>query len=491
MNATHVKSAGSLAAGLLLTLIAALALAGCLRVGPDYQKPQTDAPEKWDLPQDPALRPTEGDLRTWWVVFNDPQMSALIEQAGKNNLDLRVAYAKVKEAWGNLGVARGDMLPALNGTATYTRERGSENDVSPGGVTVNSYNISANASWEVDLFGRVSRSIEAAKADFEASEEDRVDVMISLYAEVAKTYLTIRATQAQLAIARDNIVSQKQVMALTQSRFENGLATGLDVSQAESVLASTESEIPPLQITLTNSYNSMDLLLAQQPGGTRKLLEETKPVPKPPLEVAVGVPADTLRQRPDVRYAERNLAAATARVGQATAELYPKFSLLGTIGLAATEPGDVFRSNSYLFSFGPQLSWNLFKGGAIRAQIQVQDAQTEQALLTYEKTVLNALQEVQSALNAYTQQQARVAALERTVKASRRTLKLAVDLYTDGLSDFQPVLDAERTLFQYDSQLAQARGDLAANLVTLYKSLGGGWRVGEQATAQPAATEKK
>lgn len=478
MISTRRTSTALALAGLLL---AATALPGCLKVGPDYKTPETKTPASWDLPDDKFLKPDPAAIQRWWEVFGDPQLNELIVRAGQSNLDLRTAHARVKEAWANIGVVRGEIMPALSASGSYARQRGSEYAPTPGGVTFDNYQIGANASWEIDLFGRISRSIEAATADYQASEEDRVDVMVSLYAQVATTYFTIRATQAQLAATNENIQSQKQVLALTQSRFRNGLANDLDVSQAETVLASTQAEVPPLKITLAKSFSAMDLLLGQPPGASAKLLGEVEPIAQPPRMVAVGAPADILRQRPDIRRAERQLAAATARVGQDTARLYPSFSLLGNIGLASTNASDLFRSGSYLFSLGPQFNWNVFQGGAIRAQIQVRDAQTEQALLNYEQTVLSALKEAQDAQTAYVQQLARVEHLARTVSASRRTLKLGLELYKEGLTDFQSVLDAQRTLFQYDNQLAQAKGEAAGNLVGLYKALGGGWRAGQHA----------
>ncbi len=456
-------------------LLAVLFQSGCL-VGPDYTAPEVKVPEKWRLPESALLVPAESDIRSWWKVFQDPMLTSLINEAAASNLDLKVAVARVKEARARLGVARGELLPAVDATGSATRNLGSQNDVTPGGATYDRYSGNLDASWEIDLFGRIRRSVEAAEADFQATQEERVGVMVTLYAEMATNYLQVRTIQARLATSVKNIKSQKEVLELTRVRFKNGLATGLDVSQAEQVLASSEAELPPLYNNLNQSINAVALLLAKPPGAVQDRLANPQPIPMLPAQVAVGVPLDIMRQRPDIRTAERQLAAATARIGQATADLYPSFSLTGSLGLAASDTSNFFSSGSRFYSFGPSFNWNLFAGGRIRAQIKVQDALTEQALLTYEQTVLTALQEVDNAATGFFQQTRRVNALYQSVKAARRTLKLSLSLYKEGLKDFQSVLDAQRSLFEADNQLAQAKGELTTNLVQLYKALGGGWR---------------
>lgn len=465
-------------------LFAGLFLSGCL-VGPDYTSPEVKLPENWRLPESALLVPSEADIRTWWKVFQDPMLTEFINQAGASNLDLKVAVARVKEARARLGVARGELLPAVDAAGSATRQRTSENTATPGGVTADNYSGSLDASWEIDLFGRIRRAVEAAQADYQASQEDRIGVMVTLYAEMATNYLQVRTTQARLAASQKNIQSQKEVLELTQVRFKNGLATGLDVAQAEQVLASSEAELPPLYNGLNQSINAVALLLAKPPGAVEERLSKAKPIPLIPAQVAVGVPLDILRQRPDVRSAERQLAAATARIGQATADLYPSFSLTGSLGLASMETSDFFNTGSRFYSFGPSFNWNLFAGGAIRAQIKVQDALTEQALLTYEQTVLIALNEVDNAATGFFQQRRRVTALKQSVKAARRTLELSLKLYKEGLKDFQSVLDAQRSLFDADNNLAQASGELVTNLVQLYKALGGGWRPAQRPQALP------
>ncbi|KIX15253.1 efflux transporter outer membrane subunit [Dethiosulfatarculus sandiegensis] len=475
----------------LPALAMAFFLGGCAAVGPDYVAPKPEMPSAWQEIEDPAVKPGEAQIRTWWTVFDDPLLTSLIERAAKGNLDLMTAMARVKQARAQLGVATGEMLPTLDASGSATRQRGSEYDIAPGGVTQDRLLGQLDASWEIDLFGRIRRSIEAAKADYQATTEDRNDVMLTLYADVARTYFAARTAQARFYTAQENIRSQKKVLKLTKTRLDTGLATSLDVAQAESVLASSEAELPPFKIDYYQSVHALALLLGKQPGALKAELKAFKPIPKLPAEVKLGMPADLLRRRPDIRQAERSLAAETARIGVATADLYPSFTITGAFGVAATDAGDLFKSGSGLYSFGPAFSWNLFQGDRIRAQIRAQDAVTEQALYTYEQTVLKALGEVEDALTSYVQARIRVEALKRTVQASRRTLELSVGLYKDGLKDFQSVLDAQRSLFSYANEYAAAQGDTAANLVQLYKALGGGWQPVDSEPKKKEETEQK
>ncbi len=462
-----------LAASILLATI--LMATGCMTVGPDYKKPTPSMPEYWHQSIDPALVPDNALIYHWWKIFEDPMLTQLIEQAADTNLDIKVAVARVNEARARLRAVSGEQGPLIDATGDTRRQRGSENDVSMGGTTYTRHAVGLDASWEVDLFGRVRRSVEAVAADLQSIREDQNDVMVTLYAEVALTYLAIRTYQSRLTAASGNIDSQKQVLALTRSRFKHGLATDLDVAQAERVLGSSEAEVPPLRIELSRAINTIGVLLGRNPGTFYEKLNPVKPIPVPPYKITIGIPADLLRQRPDIRRAERELAAQTARIGIAKADLYPRLSLLGTFGLAAIDSKNLFESGSRAFTFGPSLRWNLFDGNRIRSLVKVEDARTEQILLRYEQTLLNALNETENALTRYKEQRLRLEALERTVVAARRSVKLATGLYKEGLTDFQNVLDAQRALFTFENQYAEARGDSVANLVRLYKALGGGW----------------
>ena len=473
--------------GLAVFVAAALLLGGCAAVGPDYKKPETKMPGAWELASGPGLKPSDADIRQWWRVFDDPLLVRLIDEAGKNNYDLKVALAKIREYRAQIGVARGGLLPSLDASGSVVNQRTSENAGSTvGGITDSMYTTGLDASWEIDLFGGIRRKIEAAYGDYQATQEERNDTMISLYASLAQAYYTLRSAQAQIVAVNDNIKSQRDVLKLTQTLYENGLTTGLDVAQGEYLLASSEAQLPPLRDTVNQSINNIALLVGQKPGYLMTELRINQPVPDPPAEVAVGVPADLLRRRPDIRKAERQVAAATARIGQATAQLYPSFSITGALGLSAIDSNKLFNASSHYFSIGPGFTWNIFAGGAIRAQIKVQDYQMEQALYTYQKSILTAMNDVENAFSAYTNQKDTVAALDRTVKAAQKAFKLSLELYRQGLSNFQNVLDAQKTLFDYDTQLALAKGNTINYLISLYKALGGGWAKAEEITGQEA-----
>lgn len=459
---------------LMIAIVIPLVLTGCATVGPDYQPPVMEMPGAWQGTDDPALLPRAQLVQKWWSLFHDPLLDRLIQTAAQSNRDLLAAIARMEEARANLGSTRGEYYPQVEANGSAIRQETSDNGLSPG-VEETLHAVGASAGWEVDLFGRIRRSVEAAAADYQASAEDRTDVLISLYANVALTYIDLRTFQARLAAARSNIDSQRSVLALTRSRFRNGLATDLDVAQAQRILASTEAEVPPLNIGLSQSINALAVLLGQTPGSLPSELSEPLDIPLPPKKVTVGVPANLLRQRPDVRRAERRLAAQTARIGVIKADLYPSFSLTGALGFESIDAGTLFNTDSRIASFGPSLRWQIFSGGRIRQQIKAQDARTRQALFGYEQSVLNALREVENALVAYVEDRTRLAALHRSVTAARRSVKLATELYKQGLVDFQQVLDAQRDQFNFENQFAAAKGNSAANFVRLYAALGGGW----------------
>ena len=449
-------------------------ISGCTLVGPDYIPPKPDIKAEWQLAEDPALLPDEQLIVRWWELFNDPLLNRFIITASENNIDLLTAMARIEETRARLGIASQDILPTVDITGEITRTRGSENSVS-GKYVETIYAPGISAGWEIDLFGRIRRSVESATAQYQASQEDRNDVMITVYSHVSLAYLDIRTAQARLAAAQANIDSQKEVLGLVRSRFTHGLSTDLDIAQAERLLARAEAEVPPLNIDLSQAINNLAVLLGQPPGSLYNLLMTPKSIPLPPERATVGVPADLLRQRPDIRRAERELAAQTALVGVATADLYPSFTLNGSLGFESISTSDLFNAGSRVFSMGPSLRWNIFSRKRIQSQIKVQDALTRQRLLAYEYAVLNGLREVENNLKAYIEDRVRLSALERSVDAAQRSVHLATELYKKGLSDFQPVLDAQRDQFEYESQLASAMGNASANFVRLYAALGGGW----------------
>ncbi|HVR86870.1 MAG TPA: efflux transporter outer membrane subunit [Planctomycetota bacterium] len=472
MNPTKL----SLASGLL-------ALASCA-VGPDYQKPTPQVPGDWSEKAsalDPAtsrVTPQPAQVAEWWRTFRDAELTSLVDRAVQSNLDLRIAASRIREARGLRGVSAGALLPAANASADYSRNRGSENVPLPGaGVQSNYYQAGFDASWEIDVFGGIRRSVEAADAQVDASVEARRDVLVTLLAEVARNYIEVRGLQAQIGIARQNLDAQKKTWELTRARLEAGRAAELDVVRAQAQVSTTASQIPVLESQRIQATHRLGVLLGREPGSLREELGGAAAIPAPPPEVPVGLPSELLRRRPDLRQAERELAAATARVGVATADLYPKFSLTGFFALESINAGDFAKWGSRAWSVGPTIQWSIFQGGRILAKIEVENARQERAALLYERSILVALQEVEDALVAYSKEQAHRAELSDSVAANVKAVDLANQRYTQGLVDFLSVLDAQRSLYVSQDTLVQSERQISEYLVALYKALGGGWEM--------------
>jgi NodT family efflux transporter outer membrane factor (OMF) lipoprotein len=457
---------------LVLSMI--LFLSGCLAVGPDYIRPETTAPLGWNtpLPEGMTAAKMTDALSAWWRTLNDPLLSSLIERAVAGNLDLKKARARVREARARRGIAQADLFPALNGAGSATWSRSGEEKGS--GQSGELYAAGFDAGWELDIFGGLRRSLEAAEADFQASQEDLRNVLVTLLAEVALNYVDVRTAHVQIAAAEDNLEAQSETYRLTHWRSEAGLSDELAVQQARYSLENTRSLIPALRARLEQALNRIAILLGENPGQVHPELEKGEPRPVPPLNLAVGLPADLLRRRPDVRQAERQLAAQTARIGVATADLYPKFTLNGSIGLEALSLSSL-SSGIWSLAGGPKITWAIFKGGAIRQNIEVQAALQEQYFIAYEAAVLTALEEVENALVAYAEVQQRSQSLREAAEAARKAVILARYKFEAGLTDFNNVLDAQRSLLSFEEQLAQSEGSIISNLVRLYKALGGGW----------------
>jgi outer membrane protein, multidrug efflux system len=461
---------------LLKAIFLATLLAACAPVGPNYAPPETAAPPQWDTPLKGGLVEKDRDynaLSTWWKTLDDPVLTNLVERAVSGNLDLKSARSRVREARARRGVSEAKLYPAVDAAASATRNRLSESRF--GGDDYNLYSAGFDAGWEIDVFGGIRRSIEAATADLEAEEASLRDVMVSLLSEVALNYLDVRTFQLGIEVAVQNLQAQERSYRLALSRFEAGLTNELSVQQAGYNMESTRSKIPILRTALAAAMNRLSVLLGLAPGTLNKQLKEYAPIPVPPLKVAVGVPAEVLRRRPDIRFAERQLAAQTAQVGVATADLYPKFSLVGSIGLETLSLGNVFSASGLAYLIGPSITWPVFNAGAIRSNIEVQTERQEQALIQYEYTILTALEEVENAMVAYAREQDRMKALKASARAAKRAVLLSESQYQAGLTDFTGVLDAQRSLLSFQEQLAKSRGNVTSNLVRLYKALGGGW----------------
>ena len=454
-------------------MLIVMMLAGCAAVGPNYVPPKTEVSQSWNTPMEDGLNSEATDpnlLAQWWTTINDPNLNYLIERARANNLDIKIAVQRIRESRARRGIAAASFYPNLNtsGSAIKSRTR----DI-PG--TSNFYSANFDAGWEMDIFGGVRRSVEAASADLQVSQENLYDVLVSLLAEVAVNYVDIRTYQARLAAVQASIDLQSETYQLTLMRKEANLVDELVVQQAKYNLESSRSQIPSLQAGLQQSMNSLAVLLGEQPGELQDELQKVEPVPSAPVNVAVGVPADIIRRRPDIRGAERALAAQTARIGVATANLYPSFTLNGSLGLDASSLSNASSSGSWTLSGGPRFSWPIFDAGAIRQNINVQSAFAEEYLLQYKSTVLNALQEVENALISYAQDQQRRENLRQAALAAQEAATLARQEFEVGLIDFTTVLDTQRSLLSFQDQLAQSDGTVTSDVIRLYKALGGGW----------------
>jgi len=471
-----------------LALIAVLLAMGVgCAVGPDYKPPETKAPEQWDgqsvvTPAHPSkTAPEPVTLVEWWNAFNDPTLSSLVEMALRSNLDLRQAEARIRQARASRGVAGAPLLPQVDATALYQKSQGSSEAAGGGAIaTVGGvqklFQVGLDASWEIDVFGGTRRSIEAATADLRAAVEDRRDVLIILAGDVGTNYFNLRGFQQQIAIARKNLEAQKKTAQITHKRFAAGFISRLDVANADAQVSTTEAQIPFLESQARSAIYNLGVLLGKQPAVLEKDLAITAPIPTTPPEIPVGLPSDLVRRRPDIRRAEARIHAATARIGVATADLFPRFNLTGSLGISAndlTRVGNV--SSSKFWSFSPSVTWPVFAGGRIYWNIKLQDALQEETLAAYEKTVLIALKDVETALVAYAKEQERYRSLAEAVINNRKAVDLAMKLYVAGKTDFLNVLTAQRSLYTNEDALTQSTRTLATNLVALYKALGGGW----------------
>ena len=461
----------------ILPSVAGLLLAGgCMTVGPDYKKPETATPVVWDSALGgglTAVQPAAETMSRWWTRLNDPILSDLMEQARTNNLEVRQAEARLRQARAQRGAAKADLLPTLEASASGARTQSSE--VNGERTTSSLFKNGLDASWELDLFGKKRRALEAADASMQASQEDLNDVMVSLFAEVALSYVEVREYQMRLSLTESNIATRAETYDITRWRREAGLTTQLDEEQARLSLEQARADIPSLNTSLQESKHRLAVLLGRTPGALNEVLAESRPIPVPPVEMAVGVPADVLRQRPDVRSSERKLAAQTAQIGVAKAARYPSFSLLGSIGLESLSWDNLYSSGARTAQAAADATWTLFDFGRIRRNIEVQTALQEEALGLYESTVLTALEDVENALVAYANEQTRRLSLVEAAKAGQTAFELARDQYSSGLVDFPTVLDMQRSLLTVQDELAASDGQVTSDLIRLYKALGGGW----------------
>lgn len=488
-----------------------LILAGC-QTASRYERPELEMPDAWLDAE--AMQPLDDggeSLRAWWDQFDDPDLSWLIERALSDSLTLQTAALRIEEAMALRGVSAGERLPSLNGTgaAQTARLSDAEGGAMRDSRSVESYRVGLDATWELDLWGRIRQSVRAADAAVNSAVEDYRDALVILAGEVARQYFVVRELQQRRFFLNENIEAQQTTLRMTQGRYEFGLAPALDVHQAELNLASSQAALAPLQSQLALALNRLAVLTGQPPGAIEiyaypELEDQAVPLRhalnhllaltgEPPMEVApgghprwvhdvpdfgltAGVPADLLHNRPDVRRAEQQLIAQTARLGVARTDLLPRISLSGTFALQAEEISDLGSSGSLSYRLGPTFFWPLFQGGRIRSNIDAVESRVEQAVLQYRQTVLTALEDVENTWVSYQLERDRYAFLQRSVAAAERSVAQVHTLYENGLVPFLNVLDAERSLVQQHDQLAQSRGQIYRGVVQVYRALGSGWQ---------------
>jgi outer membrane protein, multidrug efflux system len=439
--------------------------AGCT-VGPDYKPQDVNAPASWVGTKNAASPDTT--LLQWWTEFNDANLTSLIERAMKSNLDLRQAEERIRQARAASGAAGAGFWPTADVTGSATRNRNAA------GVKSNLFQAGLDAAWELDIFGGTRRNIEAAEADIRASIEDRRDVLVTLVSELAINYVQLRGYQQEIIIAKNNLKAQQQSTSVVRKRYERGFVSALDVANADAQVATTMSQIPLIETSAQQTIYNISVLLGQEPASLLEELSPASSIPLTPPEVPAGLPSDMLRRRPDIRRAEAQIHSTTAQIGVATADLFPKFNLAGNIGVGASKPGDM-RWSQRSWSFGPSASWEIFNAGRVSANIEVQKALQQQAVLTYKKAVLTAIQDVENALIAYTNEQEHHKSLIDAVAANRKAVELSTQLYVEGQTDFLSVLTAQGALYSSEDALVRSTSTLSTDLIAIYKALGGGW----------------
>ena len=473
------------------SLLLVLLLAGCAPVGPQFVRPEAPANPAWLEAELAEFEADTPELANWWQRLNDPILDNLIEIALARNNTLKIAGLRVIEAQANLDIARGRQYPqgqVVVGEASALGASESNANTAAGDLEFTQFNLGASVSWEIDFWGRFRRGIEAADASLLASIAGYDEAVVLLVAAVADAYALIRATEEQLSLAGESAAIQRRSYEIVDVLFRNGDSSELDTLQARTLLLSTEAAIPGLEEGLQLAKNALSGLLGMPPGDLDELLGgDDRSLPVLPADASVGVPADLLRQRPDVRRAELQALAQNAVVGIATANLYPSFSLNGFLGLAAsgntdtTRTGDsglgeLFRAESLTYSVGPSFIWPFLNYGRIRSDIRVQDARLQQALIAYRETVIQAAREVENAMTSLARSRQQDAILAETVEVARRSAELSLLRYQEGFADYQRVLNAQQSLFGAQQRYAANRGAVLANYIALYRSLGGGWQ---------------
>jgi NodT family efflux transporter outer membrane factor (OMF) lipoprotein len=481
-----------------VSMIVSMVLAVGCSVGPSFKTPQVAVADKWRLAADPRVAAGAAADARWWQAFNDPTLSNLVELAYHQNLQLQVAGLRIVESRAQLAVATGQQFPQVQLAFANAAAIGLSKNV-PSFAIIDrhyaQYAVGFDAAWEIDFWGKYRRGVESETAALLSSVADYYAGIVSLTAEVARTYVVIRTFEVLIAQAEQNAKVQEDALAIANARFKAGATSELDPTQATTLLESTRATIPQLKIGLEQAHNALATLLGQPTGTVEALLTGPKQIPNAPEKVAVGMPAEILRRRPDIRSAELQAAAQCARIGVAKAELYPSFSILGTVGLSASNANGkaktLFTADALNYSVGPSISWPFLNYGRLTNGVRVQDARFQELLVNYRDTVLKAAQEVEDGMVGFLNAQEQTTFEQRAVTSAGRAVELSIIQYREGATDYQRVLDAQRSLLQEQNSLAQARSSVVTNLIAVYKALGGGWesRAGQPVVPQQTQAE--
>lgn len=486
----YLSGTSRLAAIPLAAIVGVLFVAGCTIVGPDFERPETAVADEWLEAGDARVDTANVEYQNWWGIFEDPVLTQLIDKGYQQNLGLQVAGIRILEARAQFGIAVGLQYPQSQSvSAGYARSRLSENapplanlpaDVrGAASQGTNTWSMSFDAAWEADIWGKFQRGIQAADANLAANMLNYDALLVMLTGDIAALYTNIRTFEERLEFARQNVQLQKEALDLAQTRFDLGATSRLDVEQSTALLRNTEASIPALQLGLGRTKNTLSFLLGMPPSDLQSILGGTGHIPGAPATAAVGIPADLLRRRPDVRAAEMAAATQSAAIGVSQADLYPHFVIAGSIGLAGETFSDQFKSGSGAGFITPFISWDIFNYGRIKNNVRVQDARFEQLAIAYQNSVLNAAREVQDGLLGFLRTQEQVGFLEEAANASERAAELALVQYRQGATDYTRVLNTQTSLLQQQDALTRSRGEVVTSLVSVYKALGGGWQLRE------------
>ncbi len=488
----------SLRYGFLTALIILfVVLVGCVEVGPDYKSPEIVMPEKWQNTDKQTMKYV--DFREWWTLFNDPTLNRLIEMSYQQNLNLQIAWVRIIEARAQLSLSKGSLFPQKQQVySEMVYNKLSEHAPNIDTFSFGSFTIGFDALWEVDIWGKFRRGIEAANANLGATELTYDDMLVTLTAEVAATYVQIRTFQQRIMLASKNADLQLRSVKITQALLRNGIGNSLDVQQAESLLHNTKAMIVAAEAGLQQSKNALNILLGKMPGSVNALVDEERPIPSVLPSITVGIPADILRRRPDVRREELKAAAQSALIGVSRADLFPQFYLQGSIGMASSSANgvdivDVLGAQTLIGKVGPSVNWPILNYGRLKNGVRIQDARFEQALIGYKQSVLLALSEVEDAMIGFRKMSEQVEELQQGVDVSERAVELSLLQYRNGIKDYTRVLMAQQSLVQQQDKLKSCQGEASRYMIAIYKALGGGWdtRVGKNTLSPEIKTEMK